>query len=407
MPTSLTILFGKNALTLRAAVTVTVNAGGEQALATASDLTNENFQKKYATFEPDYWVLDGSYKFMPATGSIGYMSTELSGSGGGFTISPELQFDFDDTYNTDGVTLYFGETTGDYCDDIDVAFYAGTGLIRTDNYNPTGTTFSTGQAVTGFDSIVITFNNTNNPYRLARLINIDFDTLTHWSGGNIKNGRLIEQVSPISLEIGSNEIEFTLYSSDGDFSILDPANEYQALEQNEPIEAYEQIGDLDVFLGRFYLESWESLSATEARFIAYDAVSLLDKPIFYCTANGASGTGIYDYDEMIAKIFEAAGVDYEIDASLVGVPAWATYSGMLKVMSCREALQQACFALGAYVTCSRSRTLQILPVNIPEAGDTFDLTLDATNKGLNSPVKLRKAFTALDILSFDYSRLYY
>lgn len=400
--TQLKVLFGRNALNMRGDVTVTVVAGGEQPLAPATSLVNENSHKAFATFEPDYWLMDGSYKFASEDGSSGYMSTELSGSNGNFSTAPILQFDFTDNFDTDGITLYFGAATGDYCDDIDIAFYAGTGLIRTDNYNPTGTTFATGQAVSGFDKIVITFNSTNNPYRFARLVNLDFDTITRWMGDNIKNGRLVEQVSPISLEIPSNEIEFTLHSEDGDFSILNPSNEYQALQENEPIEAYEQIGDVDVFLGRFYLEDWESLSANDARFTAYDAISLLDKPQFYCSVNG-----IYYYDEMIAKIFETANVDYEIDASLMDVPAWATYGGMLKVMSCREALQQACFALGAYVTCARSRVPQILPINIPEAGDTFDLTLDATNKGLNSPVKLQNAFTALDILAYEYSRIYY
>jgi hypothetical protein len=406
--TNLTILFGRNALNIAADVTVTLNAGGEQPLALASDLQNENSEKAYATYEPDYWLLDGSYKFMAESDSVGYISTEQSGAAGAFTTAPVLQFDFGEVYSTEGLTLHFSELTGDWADDIDVSFYdSGLSLIQTDNYTPTSALFSTGQAIADFQRIIITFNSTNKPYRFARLFNIDFDSITRWTGANIINGRLEENIAPLSWELPYNEIEFTLFSDDADFSILDPQNEYTTLQENEPIEAYEQIDDEDIFLGRFYLAEWESLNEYKARFTAYDAVSLLEEPQFYCTANGASVTGIYYYDEMIALIMEAAGVEYEIDASLMNIPAWDTFSGMLPIMSCREALQHACFAIGAYVTCARSRVVRIIPFPTFDASSIFDIELDSANKGDKSLVKQRRAFTTLDISSFRYSRIYY
>jgi len=398
--TNLTILFGRNALNIAADVTVTLNAGGEQPLALASDLQNQNSEKAYATYEPDYWLLDGSYKFIAESASVGYISTEQSGAAGAFTTAPVLQFDFGEVYSTDGLTLHFSELTGDWADDIDVAFYdSGLSLIQTNNYTPASALFSTGQAIDDFQRIIITFNSTNKPYRFARLFNIDFDNVTRWSGGNIKNGKLIEEVDPLSLRMTSNQLEFSLFSDDGDFSITNPQSEYASLQENEPIEAYEQIGDEDIFLGRFYLDEWESVSENEAQFTALDGFALLDKIPHY---NPFYSVYSIDYSEdILDHIFATAGLIYEMEASLEGIDV--TSSASVPIMSCREALQNVLVYIGGVASCARSRVVNITPLVLAsDLASVFDLTLTASEKGHLSSVKLKKAVTSVTVLSHAF-----
>lgn len=407
MKTGLSILFGRTGLNMRANFTLSVIAGGTQPLADGNDLQNENPEINYATYEPDYTVLDGTFEFMSSDKSIGYMSLSQSANDGSLFPEPHLQFDFNNTYSTDGLTLYFSRLTNDFSSDFTIDFYLGVTLLLSTNYT-TGTSaeFKTNNPVNNFDRIDITFNFTNKPYRYIRLRMIDFANITRWSGSNIKNGTLIEQINPLSLELSSNEIEFTLFSEDADFSITNPSNEYAILQENEPIEAYEQIGDNNILLGRFYLNEWESLNEHEAHFSAFDAIILLDKTLFYTPANGSSEGGIYYYNQMLEKAMDAAGVAYNIDASFVETGViWGPFSyNILPTMSCREVVQHTCLVIGAYASCARSRVVNIVPFELASNLIAYDYILDETHKGLQSPVKLKKAVTSVEILGQQYTR---
>lgn len=402
--TSLSILFGKNNLDMRGDVSISVVAGGEQPLFLASDLANENSAKPYITLEQDYWLLDGTYKFIPDEVQVGWMSTSMSDSGGSFGTSPQLQFDFTD-YQTivDGMTLYFGEATGDYPDEITIKFTdtaaTASSYIQLDTYYPTGTVFSTDQPVADFDRIQISFLGTNNAYRYARLFRIDFDTTTRWSGSNVRNGKLVEEVDPLSLRMTSNQIEFSLFSDAGEFSITDPQGEYASLQDNEPIEAYEQIGDQDIFLGRFYLDDWDSLSENEARFTALDAIGLMDKIPHY---NPHYSVFSIDYTEdMIDHVMQTAGINYDIDASLTGISV-SNIQG-LPIMSCRDALLNMLVFTGGYATCARSRIVNIVPFELASDLTSYDWILTAAEKGQESPVRLKKAVTSVKVKSHQWS----
>jgi hypothetical protein len=172
--TNLTVVFGRNALNMRGDATITVQAGGEQPLFLATDLVNDNTQRAYITYEPNYWLMDGTYKFAPDEISVGYMSTELSGMDYQFSTDPVLRFEFTQDFDiASGMTLYFSEKTNDYAATLDIDYYDSSfSLIQSDSHSPTSTTFSTGIAVAGVRRIEITFTTTSKRFRHARLFGI-------------------------------------------------------------------------------------------------------------------------------------------------------------------------------------------------------------------------------------------
>lgn len=402
--TNLTVLFGRNALTMRTDFVLTVVAGGEQPLTDADDLNNENTQKNYATYEPDYWVLDGSYKFLTASANIGYISTSQSGSDSNFGTDPKLKFVFNNVYSTTGLVLRFAQGSNDYTDDITIDFYnASDVLILSYIYNPDSWEFPTNQAEANFKRIDITFKSSNKPYRYARLFGIDFDTTVRWSGGNIKNGTLTEQINPLSLELPSNEIEFTLFSDDPDFSITNPANEYAVLQENEPIEAYEQVGDVDILLGRFYLSDWESLNEHEARFTAKDAIWMLGSITYLGTWLDIASDSVTYLSDLITD----GGFEHIIDTYWNGF----AYTGWVPASFRRNALLDACFALSsvsafndsvrATVSCSRSRTINISALLMADALTSYDYTLTNSDMG-NPKLTLLPVVTRAEVPGFHW-----
>lgn len=404
--TSCKVYFGTNALNalaIRNDAAFTLVQGGLQSFGTTSDINNDTTAAKpYATYEPSYWLLDGNFKFTPdASAHGGYISTAMSGSTGGFDFPasvPEIKIDFDSIYSTTGLTLYFSGS-GDYADDIDISFYNSVGgLIRTDAYTPTSTTFETNQAVSNFKRIDIFINSTNRAQRYARISRIDFDSLLRFEGSDIKGARVVEEVNLLSLELPIDTLELNLFSSDGDFSIVDPAGFYANLQYKEPLDVYEEVNGDTLYIGRFYLDKWESLSANEAHFEASDGIGLLEgfNYLGYFYAFDIASTRLASV--VIADIMDGVGVDYELDASLASIPI----PGWINIGTCRYALQQALVAIGAYATCSRANVIQIRPFELAADLVTYDHTLTQADKGMTSPMTLRPLITGVEVTSHWY-----
>jgi hypothetical protein len=399
--TSPIVSFGRDAMAIRDDI-ASLTCADKQTFVDLSDLETGIFAEGYATYEPDYWLLDGSYRFMPATDPhVGLMSASMSDASGVFASPPTLTIIFNSVHSSDKQTFRFSTT--DYPSTLFyVGFYdASDVLIQEDTYTVTGPEFSITQTVTDFKKIIIAIETTNKPYRYARLARIDFDILTTFTGTEIKSARVVEQINPLSVELPSNEIEFTLFSSEGDFSIVAPAGAYANLQYKEPVDVHEQIGNATIYIGRFYLDEWESISANEAKFTASDAIGLLEQPTYLSAIYGMwviGGAGVLSED-LIADVMEdATGVAYELDASLEGISVY----GWIPVVNCREALQQICFRIGAYASCSRSNVIQIRPMELASDLVAYDHTLTATDKALASPLKLRPLVTGVEVTSHDY-----
>jgi hypothetical protein len=402
MRTTPLILFGANGIRIRSDATFSVTAGGLQSFADVNDLALEVPQVAYATFEPDFWLLDGNYKFMADGASVGYISSDMSESDGAFNNPPTLTITFGNVYSTSGLKLYFMESTGDYADSVTIAFYNSSNvLIRQDTYTPTNTVFSTNQAVANFKKIEIYFNSTNNPFRYARLRGIDFDSLTRFTGTDVKAATLLEEINPLSLELPINTLELTLFSAGGNFSIVAPAGVYANLQYKDPLDAYEEVNGVSVYLGRFYLDQWESKTENEAVFHASDAIRLLDKTDFFVGYLYSMPTS----DDVIDRIFTAVGLDYDLDASLVGIDIGTTFTNVFPLTSCRDALQNILFAIGGYATCSRSNIVQIKPFELASSLITFDHTITASQKGKGEPVQLRPLVTGVQVSSHDFNAI--
>lgn len=403
MKTSCTISFGQNGFDIRDDAVITLLNGGLQPFGDLNALTSDSVPSvPYATFESNFWLLDGNYKIAPSSNAKGgWVSTAQSAGTGDFTFSvpePELQIDFDVVHSTDGLYLTFSPLTGDYGDRIMVTFLDGSlALIRQDVYTPTGTTFFTNQPVMNFKRIHLEIHSTNRASRYARLSRIDFDEITRFTGEQVKSATIVEHINPLSIELPINTIDFSLFSDDGNFSIVEPTGVYATLQYKEPLDVHADLGGEIIYMGRFYLDEWESVSENLAEFKASDAIGILNEMDFLGTISMPDG--LEDAEDIILDIFDDTNISYILDASFNNV----TLRGWLSVSTKREALQQMCLTLGAIATCVRSRVVNIVPMELVKNLTSYDHTLTNTQKSLGSLLSLKTLVTGVELDSHNYT----
>lgn len=394
--TSTLVSFGLFALALKQDSIPTCD--DVQAFSIVDDLRTGNVTTKpYITMEPDFWLLDGNYKFKPSTTvHIGLMSLSMSDVSGSFAIPPELTIDFGSVHTTEGLTIKFAQQSNDFANSITVAFYDDTNtLIRSDAYVPTSWEFSTGQAVTDFKKIIITFNSTNKPYRYLRVTAVDYGELTYFTNADIKSASVVEEINPLSIELSVDTLELSLFSSDAAFSIIAPTGDYSVLQNKQPLDVYEVVDNEQVYIGQFYLDEWENPSDNEIIFRAIDKIGVLDTVPYL--------GGIYitpvNVEDLISTMMTAISAPYELDPDLEGTEI----NGWIPVGSYRQALQQIAFAIGAYVTCSRSGLVRIVKTVLASDVVDFDYTITKAEKSIrDQSLTLKTLVTGVEVTAHNY-----
>lgn len=375
------------------------SASDLQPFSKVQDLRTDNATNRpYATYEPNFWLLDGGYKFLPentATVHVGMMSLAMSDNNGNFAVPPVLTVGFQQAHSTDGLALRFSQYTGDYASLLNVKFYDSTdALIREDTYAPTSWEFSTGQAVSNFKKVVITFQATNRPYRYLRLAGIDYGELIYFQGSEVQTAETIEEVNVLSTEVPYGTLRLQLWSTDGDFSIINPSGYYAALKERQPLAVHELVDNQSVFIGQYYLDTWTNPSDNQIEFECVDLLGVLDGMSYHGGLWLGSGIALHT---LIESILEPIYIPYDLDIDLYDV----VVKGWLPASSYREALQQIAFAVGAYVTCARSSAVKIYKSKIA-AQSSSNTTITKAEKGIESPLSLTTLVTGAEVTAHNY-----
>ena len=368
-----------------------------QSFVDSSDLNDFNVCAKWATFENDFWVLDGSFYLMadpPEASRVGYISGVMSDEFSEFSINPELTIDFDTTYSVDGLKLFFSKL--DWVTYMRVRFYNSSNtLIQDDYYSPNTYQFYTEQPVANFKKIIITFIETSQPYRFVKLENIDFGQSFIFSDTSLKKAVVYEEIDPSSIKLPYNTLDIEILRDEDLLGLIDTANDY-------PIDIYGII-DIDIhFMGRFYLSSWELVNNN---LIKINAVDMLGKYANVETDGGVwgftwntsfwgadpygSGKFVNNPTETADNVFDSimsdSGLSGSVDPSLSSENVY----GWLKINGARDALRNLAFGVGGYVTCARSLSVQMLPLLLANdiVTHNYEITRAMQARGTKKTIK--------------------
>jgi len=316
---------------------------GEAPISRKDQLTNKirTMSHKYATFERDYFKLDGSFYIPPkpneGDSELGWWSGDLCDENGIFTPYQVLEFSFTEEHNSMGLTITFDSMANEYASDFDIEVYRLDGTlihkeIIVENNKPT---YVLVQGLDNYGKIKIIIKKWVRPYRRVRIVEVDFGVFQEYDDDKLIKLNIIEEMNIISDKIPSNEIRFTIDNSNKEFNILNPDGFYRFLKERQEVRA--KIGlEIDennfefVPMGKFYLIDWQSdEGALTTTFIARDIFEILEGKEYTSITN----TNLYDLAE---DIFIKANVrDYHIDKKLKNIST----NGFKDKLNCRKALQ--------------------------------------------------------------------
>lgn len=373
----------------------------KQAWVTDRDVVLAGSYSLMASFEVDFWLLDGSISLVPDDTTdlhVGWVSSSLSNGSGNFAVAPVVNIQFGDENDLTGLTLQFA--TGEWPTAIEAKFYNNSmTLIETRNYTPTSAEFVDTAARTGTHYIKLTFASTNKANRHLRVRKIDFGKVLHFTGEDIKEAHVLEEIDLLSLTLPIGTADVTLHTDQADFNIVDPAGDYTMLEQGQPLDVYEMVGYDRVLIGEFFLDTWKSLSSKEIAFHAIDLLGLLDAiPFDGWNFNGDIGDTVNGALTWMIETFP-----YTIDAGLGAEDVW----GLIPQCTLREAVQYILNSVNATAICARSSYINIkrvgLPVSNPDGVQlsTWDYALTIADKGAEQELTLKPLVTGADITGWE------
>lgn len=296
------------------------------------------------------FCLDGSKEEIPDDKEdVAFWSTAISGDDRKFGVNPVIAVKFAENHTSTGLTFFFSH---EYPKRMKISWYdIGGELIEEGEFTPAAETYFARMQVKNYAAIRVEFLETHYANRCIRLQYIVFGQYITWSDDDVKAAKVTEQIdeSNASLPVSSAQVE--IIDENNDFDIANPEGSWNSAEYYQRMVLREYKDGEIIECGTFYLNGW-SFKSNIATFKAVDAIGFLDSATF---RDGR----IYDREpavSIISEIMAAAGwTDYYIDPDI----AQLGVTGYLKKQTCRNALKEVCFALGAQATCFRSETITI------------------------------------------------
>ncbi len=360
-----------------AAEDATTSVTSEASISKKAQVTNTLTEKtgKFATFETDYWKLDGSFVLPPKpteTGyEVGWWSNDICPETGIFVTPQVTTLQFTKDHSSIGLTIFFDVLADEYASDFTIVAYDSlSAVIHTETV--TGNTrakYILERTLQNFRKIIVTVTKWAKGNRRARISEISLGVVYDYTGNELINVNVIEEIDTMGNQLASNEVKFTLDNSDKRFNILNPTGVYPALQRKQKVTpllgAVDPSGAIEYApMGIYYLTKWNSDEGTlTASFTARDILDILAQSDFA----GGTYTTTSLYDIAVAVLTSAGVTNYSIDTALRSIAS----SGSLAKMKHREALQLIAIAGQSVVYSDRAGKLIIKQLTSTVLGETI------------------------------------
>jgi len=228
---------------------------------------------------------------------------------------------------------------------------------------------------------------------------MDVGEIVEFTNEEIVSADIVQEINPISVELPISTFEFSVYSEDARFSIFSGGEFFSSLSKRQPMMVYENIDGTNHFMGKFYLDDWESTGQYELAFKCVDIIGVLDATKY----DGGFWPTATTLEDILYEILNPLNIEYTIiDESIKSIEI----KGWIPPGTYREAIQQVCFAAGVTARSARSETLNIvwtrLPINNPD--NVYDMAIGEADRTMDQSVKLLPLVTSIELISHEYSK---
>lgn len=309
-----------------------------------SGLTTPNYQNAMYYYS---MPLDGSAKAIPSivssNESLGYWSNDVSDENGDIDITITFTSNYG-SISSNGISLTFDDGNDVYPTEMTITVYEqsesgdtiGETILSKTVY-PTSSFYFFDNKLKDFTAIEIKIPKINKPNTHFVLRDIDYGKVTTFYGDELRSVNIIQEINPISAELAINTADF----------VIDSKTDYEFdFQKRQPCYIYFN----DKLRSTAFVKSAKRTSKNMWSVSGEDYIGILDTTQF-------SG-GLYDdkkATQLINEIMTLARVPYTISDDFTD----SVVTGYIPYTTCREALMQVCFAIGAVADTSNSSTVDI------------------------------------------------
>lgn len=277
-----------------------------------------------------------------------------------------VQGELTQRYNFVGITLDFGES---YLKKVTVEYYQDNLRVLHKTIDEIDNSWvycdMHGKEI---NKIKVIFDESWAPFQYANLQEFIFGNVIEWTSDDVISLNLQEETDIISKVMPSDTLTLTIYSKDDDFNVLNPRSSYAYLLPNQKFSIREYIYEIDdetnevafqreIDIGKFYLDTWESLHNKQIKFNLISPLAHLDKTKFKKSRMYVGQNSDNAYSVLEDIFSDAQWDEYSIDESLRDI----YLSGYIPVCTHKQAIHQIAFVCNCVVYDNRSNTIVVKP----------------------------------------------
>lgn len=355
--------------------------------------------RKIATFEPNQWQLDGTWRLprrKGVSGEVGWWSDSMSDADGEFATAPKLTYMFSALISCASITVVFDDKAGEVCEAVNLTAYRNNAVIAQgaiiDNNNATCVI---PLAADGFNRLEVDFIKTKNPLRRVRICEVIFGELKQFDANELTELRVVRETSLYMDALATSMLQVTLDNSDGAYNVLNPQGIYRFLQEGQGINASITVNDESINMGRFYFsKATANDDALTATITAYDKISRLDAATYDIGVEGQ-----FHFATAVDSIISESGIDISVDIP-DDIGARVIGTNIPRGTSCREALRLAAQAAMTHIWIDRNDRLIARDINW---GNVDDIITADNMSGWGSASDAGRINTVYLNVSNDYA----
>ena len=337
-----------------------------------------SFKRYDVPFALNSMILDGESEFLPESGlaEVGYISNQLSDENGNFAEPIIFELSSSETFASAGLTIIFDEIKNIYSTHINIKWYNGNSLLDDADFYPDSANYFCNKKIEFYNKIIITFYSLSLPANRLVVNQIEYGIKVEFSGNELRTAKCIQEIDPISTSVPINTFDFAIDSK---------KNIEFSFQTRQPIDV--------IFNGEkratAFVKSAKRKSKTMWDIHAEDHIGLMDSVYFK--------GGIYSNKnavDLIDEIFSVAKVPYGTEIGFGDI----VVSGYIPYTTCREALMQVIFAIGAVADTSNSDKVNIFAL---KKDITQEISRRRIMQGQNFEDETR--VTAVELMSHSYN----
>ena len=361
------------------------------------------------TLERNLWVLDGKGKLLDDTnyGTTRFISDKISGSNKIFNAHPIVSILFSQVFTNllPGLTIVWSTLWDEYAEEFIVKAYNGKTVVATKTVTDNNlTTSEVFVDIANYDRITIEVIKWSLPYRRARIEEIVLGADKVYSKKDLFSYSHSQSVNPLSTELPSVEVSFSLNNVDNTYNPHNPYTLSKYLMERQEINiryGFKIDGKTEwIDGGRVHLSEWDApQDGLAAEFTARSLLEFM-QGTYYGGIYSPNGISLYDLaldvlTDADLPTHSDGSVKWSIDESLKNIYTVAP----LPIDTHANCLQLIANAGGCVIYQDRWGILRIKPLEIIKT----DYSINHFNSYSRSTVTLSKPLKAVSIGFYQYS----